>query len=69
MISISFHCSKADRSIFIHHSYFGIVILAVYVDGILLKSSDRRGIDEAKAYLKSQFVIKDLRRPNTSLAK
>ncbi|KAL0401300.1 UNVERIFIED_CONTAM: putative mitochondrial protein [Sesamum latifolium] len=42
----------------------GMVILAVYVDDILITGSDAIGIEEAKTYLRKHFVIKDLGRPS-----
>ena len=41
----------------------GIVVLAVYVDDILLTGSDSTGIVETKMYLRRHFVTKDMRRP------
>ena len=40
-----------------------IVVLAVYVDDILLIGSDSAGIMETKMYFKRHFVIKDMGRP------
>ena len=47
-------------SSFIAH---GIVVLPVYVDNILLTSSDSDGIVEIKMYLKRHFMTKDMGRP------
>ncbi|KAL0283535.1 UNVERIFIED_CONTAM: Retrovirus-related Pol polyprotein from transposon RE2, partial [Sesamum radiatum] len=41
----------------------GIVVLAVYVDDILIAGSDSEGIEEAKTYLQKHFFTKDLGRP------
>ncbi|KAL0423991.1 UNVERIFIED_CONTAM: Retrovirus-related Pol polyprotein from transposon RE2 [Sesamum radiatum] len=40
-----------------------MVVLAVYVDDILITGSDIDGIEEAKTYLQKHFVTKDLGRP------
>ncbi|KAL0324978.1 UNVERIFIED_CONTAM: Retrovirus-related Pol polyprotein from transposon RE2 [Sesamum radiatum] len=40
-----------------------MVVLAVYVDDILITGSDIVGIEEAKTYLQKHFVTKDLGRP------
>jgi len=39
------------------------VILAVYVDDILLTGSDSVALAETKEYLKRYFVTKDMRKP------
>ena len=38
----------------------GIVVLAVYVDDILLTGSNSAGLLETKQYLKCHFVTKDM---------
>ncbi|KAL0391129.1 UNVERIFIED_CONTAM: Retrovirus-related Pol polyprotein from transposon RE1 [Sesamum calycinum] len=44
-----------------------MVVLAVYVDDILITGSDIVGIEEARTYLQKHFVTKDLGRPRYSL--
>src|SRR3954467_1534097 len=41
----------------------GIVILAVYVDDIILTGSDDQGILDAQGFLQSHFVCRDMGRP------
>ena len=41
----------------------GLVVLAVYVDDILLTGSDLAGLTETKEYLKHHFVTKDMEKP------
>ena len=53
----------SDHSVFIRHTNFGIVVLAIYVDNILLTDSDLVGLLETKEYLKHHFVIKNMGRP------
>ena len=48
---------------FVRHTKYGIVVLAVYVGDILLTSSDSAGLLETKEYLKRNFVTKDMERP------
>ena len=50
-------------TIFVRRTRFGIVVLTVYVDKILLSGSDSAEIVETKMYLKCHFVIKDMGRP------
>ena len=45
-----------------------IVVLAVYVDDILLTGSDSAGLLEAKKYLNRYFVTKNMRHPKYFLA-
>ncbi|KAL0318213.1 UNVERIFIED_CONTAM: Retrovirus-related Pol polyprotein from transposon RE1 [Sesamum calycinum] len=54
---------QADYSVFVQTTKTGMVILAVYVDDILITGSDIDEIEEAKTYLKKHFVTKDLGRP------
>ncbi|KAL0393052.1 UNVERIFIED_CONTAM: Retrovirus-related Pol polyprotein from transposon RE2 [Sesamum radiatum] len=54
---------QADHSIFVPTTKSGMVVLAVYVDDILIIGSDIVGIEETKTYLKKHFVTKDLGRP------
>jgi len=56
------HC-HFDNSMFIRQSSVGFIILALYVDDILLTGNDPTGIGKAKAYLKAHFVTKDMGRP------
>ena len=49
--------------VFIRRTKSGIVVLNVYVDNILLTSSNPAGIVEIKMYLKLHFVTKDMGRP------
>ncbi|KAL0442260.1 UNVERIFIED_CONTAM: Copia protein [Sesamum radiatum] len=54
---------QADHSVFVQTTTSGMVVLAVYVDDILITGSDIVGNDEAKTYLQKHFVTKDLGRP------
>jgi len=46
--------------VFIRRLRSDIVVLAIYVDDILLTGSDSAGIVETKMYLKRHFVTKDI---------
>jgi len=54
---VGFQKCYSDHSLSIRRISSGTVILIVYVDGIILTGSDD-GIEKAKEYLKTQFVIK-----------
>ena len=62
-MQFGFQRCNSDHSIFIRQRSTGCVILAVYVDDILVTGSDRTGVDESRAFLKKHFVTKDLGRP------
>ena len=52
--------SKSDHSVFYKNSSFGIILLIVYVDDIVIIESDSKGILSLKSFLHSQFHTKDL---------
>ncbi|KAL0392174.1 UNVERIFIED_CONTAM: Sucrose transport protein SUC4 [Sesamum radiatum] len=54
---------QVDHSVFVQTTRSGMVVLAVYVDDILITDSDIVGIEEAKTYLRKHFITKDLGRP------
>ena len=60
---IGFARCHSDHSVFIHHTKSGSVILAVYVDDILLTGSNSVALTETKEYLKRYFVMKDMGKP------
>jgi len=49
--------------VFVRRTKSAIVILAIYIDDILLTDSDSCGLLETKKYLKRHFVIKDMEHP------
>ncbi|KAK4386771.1 Retrovirus-related Pol polyprotein from transposon RE2 [Sesamum angolense] len=51
---------KQHHSVFVQTTTSGMVVLAVYVDDILITGSDIVGIEEAKTYLQKHFLTKDL---------
>ena len=51
---------KSDHSVFYKNSSFGIIVLVVYVDDIVITESDSKGILSLKSFLHSQFHTKDL---------
>jgi len=60
---IGFRRCHSDHSVFIRRIRSGIVVLAIYVDDILLTGSVSAGIVETKMYLTRHFVTKDMGRP------
>ena len=51
-------------TVFVRRTKYGLVMLAVYVDDILLTGSDSAGLVEMKEYLRRHFVTKDMSKPN-----
>ena len=52
--------SKSDHSVFYKNSSYGIILLVVYVDDIVIIGSNFKGILSLKSFLHSQFHTKDL---------
>ena len=52
--------SKSDHSVFYKDSSFGIILLVVYVDDIVITRSDSKGILYLKLFFHCQFHTKDL---------
>ena len=53
--------SKFDHFVFYKNSSFGIILLVVYMDDIVITVSDSKGILSLKSFLHGQFHTKDLR--------
>ena len=55
--------SRIDHSVFYHHSSTGqSIYLVVYVDDMVIISSDQDGIQKLKQHLFSHFQTKDLKK-------
>lgn len=52
--------TTSDHSVFIRQRQSGTIILAVYVDDIVVTGSDKDGISDHKVYLNKHFHMKDL---------
>ncbi|KAK8951402.1 hypothetical protein KSP39_PZI004749 [Platanthera zijinensis] len=61
--AVGFARSSADHSLFIRKTSLGLVVLAVYVDGILLTSDDQEGVALTKQHLRQHLVTKDMGSP------
>ena len=62
-IQFGFHRCNSDHSMFVRQRPIGCVILAIYVDDILITGSDRIDVDKSRKFLKKHFVTKDLGKP------
>ena len=61
ILSFSFTQSQYDSSLFFHTSTLGIVLLLVYVDDIIITSTDCGLITKLQRMLHTTFHMKDLR--------
>ena len=60
LISLSFHQSSFDYSLFVKNQNSHITILLVYVDDVVLTGNHLEEINSVKIFLDQQFKIKDL---------
>ena len=63
LIAYDFNPCKSDPTVLRNTTSAGYVILAIYVDVILLTGNDEAAISVTKAYLQTYFVIRDLKTP------
>ena len=52
--------SKSGHFVFYKNSSYGIILMVVYVDNIVITVSDFKGISSFKSFLHSKFHTKDL---------
>ncbi|RVX17039.1 Retrovirus-related Pol polyprotein from transposon RE1 [Vitis vinifera] len=60
LVDYGFQSSQADTSLFIHHTTSDILILLVYVDDILVTSSNPKLVSHFISYLHDKFALRDL---------
>ena len=60
ILCLSFKQSSSDHSIFIRHVDALFIALLVYVDDVIIASSDQKAIDKLKSDLNKRFKLKDL---------
>ena len=63
LIAYGFNPCKFEQTVMRKTTCTGYVILAIYVDDILLTGNDEASISATKAYLQTQFAIRDLKTP------
>ncbi|KAA3480935.1 hypothetical protein EPI10_021339 [Gossypium australe] len=59
-LATKFEASKADNSLFVHHSGSKLVYVLVYVDDIIVTGNDSQAIDCFVQDLNARFSLKDL---------
>ena len=52
--------NKSDHFVFYKNSNYGIILLVVYVDDIVITGSDSKGILSLKSFVHSWFHTKNL---------
>ena len=60
LISLGFHSSHHDSALFVHCTSAGRILLALYVDDMIITSDDCASIESLKQELARCFAIKDL---------
>ncbi|OMO75792.1 Reverse transcriptase, RNA-dependent DNA polymerase [Corchorus capsularis] len=60
LLKLGFANSKADSSMFIHHTTTRLIIILVYVDDIIITGSDNGAITSLVSDLDKSFKLKDL---------
>ncbi|RVW18021.1 Retrovirus-related Pol polyprotein from transposon RE2 [Vitis vinifera] len=60
LVDYAFQSSRADTSLFIHHTTSDILILLVYVDDILVTGSNPKLVSHFISYLHEKFALRDL---------
>jgi hypothetical protein len=60
LLNLGFFSSTTDLSLFIHHSSFGILILLLYVDDMVVTDNNPAHIQWLVTHLGHEFTIKDL---------
>ena len=60
LLQLGFLISKADSSLFVHHSAVGMIYLLLYVDDMVLPGSNLSLIKTLITWLSTEFAMKDL---------
>ena len=63
LTAYGFNPCNSDPTVMCKTTSAGYVVLATYVDDILLTGNDEAAISATKAYLQTHFVIRDLKTP------
>lgn len=68
LIASNFKVSKADNSLFVHHSESQLIYVLIYVDDIIVTRTSSQAIDRFMKELDARFSLKDLGKLNYFLA-
>uniref|UniRef100_A0A7N2LDJ6 Reverse transcriptase Ty1/copia-type domain-containing protein n=1 Tax=Quercus lobata TaxID=97700 RepID=A0A7N2LDJ6_QUELO len=68
LLALGFRGMRSDSSLFIYHSAIVTIYFLIYVDDLIVITSQPSAIDDLLCHLKSDFTIKDLGNLNFFLA-
>ena len=57
--SIGFEISKADHSLYVKKTGYGLIVIVIYVDGLIVTRSSKDEIAHVKKVLEAEFDMKD----------
>ena len=60
LIALGFHGSQSNSSLFIYHSAVVTIYFLIYVDDLIVTTSQPSAIDTLLRHLQLDFAIKDL---------
>ncbi|KAJ0912622.1 putative RNA-directed DNA polymerase [Helianthus annuus] len=60
LLTLGFHCSRADPSLFIYKKNNTLIYLLVYVDDVILTGNDEKVLNDFTTRLHTEFKLKDL---------
>ncbi|MDM1544258.1 reverse transcriptase domain-containing protein [Empedobacter sp. 189-2] len=60
LVTIGFHMSDADHSLYIRKSDKGIVVITIYVDDLIVGGDSEEEVVHVKGLLMQKFEMKDL---------
>jgi hypothetical protein len=60
LVTIGFLMLDADHSLYVRKSDEGIVVIAIYVDDLIVGGDNEKEVEHVKSFLKQKFDVKDL---------
>jgi hypothetical protein len=60
LVTIGFHMSDADHSLYVRKSDEGIMVITIYVDDLIVRGDNEKEVEHVKHLLKQKFDMKDL---------
>jgi hypothetical protein len=60
LVTIGFHVSDANHSLYVRKSDEGIMVIIIYVDDLIVGGDNEKEVEHVKSLLKQKFDMKDL---------